>query len=115
MPEVTSLGTETYLFTDDPKAFRGIFQHSDCQELQTDIHALQEWSEQCLLWLIFHPEKCKAMGMGKSRIDKKDYTLEDGIPPMEYVGIWERYWDSNRQYTNFWPSYFRKKSTRQIR
>jgi hypothetical protein len=26
MPEVTSIGTHTYLFADDTKAFRGIFQ-----------------------------------------------------------------------------------------
>ena len=30
MPEVTSVGTHTYLFADDTKAFRGIFQQSDC-------------------------------------------------------------------------------------
>jgi len=29
MPEVTSIGTETYMFTDDTKVFRGIFQQSD--------------------------------------------------------------------------------------
>jgi hypothetical protein len=30
MPEVTSVGTHTYLFADDTKAFRGIFQQSHC-------------------------------------------------------------------------------------
>jgi hypothetical protein len=48
-----------------------------------DIHALQEWSDKWLL--CFHPVKCKAMRIGKSRIDKMDYTLQDGLPPMEYV------------------------------
>jgi len=48
-----------------------------------DIHALQEWSDKWLL--CFHPEKCKAMRIGKSRIEKMDYTLKDGLPPMEYV------------------------------
>jgi hypothetical protein len=47
------------------------------------VHALQEWSDKWLL--CFHPEKCKAMRIGKSRIDKMDYTLKDGLPPMEYV------------------------------
>jgi hypothetical protein len=49
MPEVTSVGTENYLFPDDTKAFRGIFQQSDCVGLQIDIHALQEWSDKWLL------------------------------------------------------------------
>ena len=42
MPDVTSIGTDTYLFADDTKAFRGIYKQSDCAKLQTDIHALQE-------------------------------------------------------------------------
>ena len=83
MPEVTSVGTHTYLFADDTKAFRGIFQQSDCVGLQMDIYALQEWSDKWLL--CFHPEKCKAMRIGKSRIEQMDYTLKDGLPPMEYV------------------------------
>jgi hypothetical protein len=37
MPEVTSVGTHTYLFADDTKAFRGIFQQSDCVGLQMDL------------------------------------------------------------------------------
>ena len=83
MPEVTSVGTHTYLFADDTKAFRGIFQQSDCVCLQMNIHALQEWSDKWLL--CFHPEKCKEMRIGKSRIKKMDYTLKDGLPPMQYV------------------------------
>ena len=83
MPEVTSVGTHTYLFADDTKAFMCIFQQSDCVGLQMDIHALQEWSDKWLL--CFHPEKCKAMRIGKSRIEQMDYTLKDGLPPMEYV------------------------------
>ena len=57
MPEVTSVGTHTYLFADDTKAFRDIFQQSDCVGLQMDIHALQEWSDKW--FLCFHPEKCR--------------------------------------------------------
>jgi hypothetical protein len=83
MPEVISVGTENYLFPDDTKAFRGIFQQSDCVGLQMDIHVLQEWSDKWLL--CFHPQKCKGMRIGKSRIEKMDYTLKDGLPPMGYV------------------------------
>ena len=57
MPEVTSVGTENYLFPDDTKAFRGIFQQFDCVGLQMDIHALQEWSDKWLL--CFHQENVK--------------------------------------------------------
>ena len=71
MSEVTSVGTHTYLFADDTKAFRGIFQQSDCVGLHMDIHALQEWSDKWLL--CFHPEKCKAMRIGKSPIEKMDF------------------------------------------
>ena len=55
MPEVTSIGTDTYyLFAHDTKAFRGIFQQSDCEYLQRGIHAIHEWSEKWLL--CFHPD-----------------------------------------------------------
>jgi hypothetical protein len=47
--------------------------HSDFSQM--DIHALQEWSDKWLL--CFHPEKCKAMRIGKSRIEQMDYTLKD--------------------------------------
>ena len=83
MPEVASVGTHTYLFADDTKAFRGIFQQPDCGHGQMDMHALQEWSDKWLL--CFHPEKCKAMKIGKSRINKMDYTFKDGLQPMEYA------------------------------
>ena len=83
MPDVTSIGTDTFLFANDTKAFRGIFKQSDCANLQTDIHALQEWSDK---WLLrFHPEKCKAMRIWKSRVEKWDYSLKEGLPPIEYV------------------------------
>ena len=48
-----------------------------------NIHTLQEWSDKWLL--CFHPEKCKAMRIGKPQTDKMDYTLKDGLPPMQYV------------------------------
>jgi hypothetical protein len=48
-----------------------------------NVHALQEWSDKWLL--CFHPEICKAMRIGKSRIEQLDYTLKDGLPPTEYV------------------------------
>lgn len=45
MPEVTSENTVIFLFADDTKAFRGIYHESDCTELQSDMHALQSWSD----------------------------------------------------------------------
>ena len=50
---------ENYLFANEAKPLRGIFLHSDCEELQADIHTLQESSDKWLL--CFHIEKCKAM------------------------------------------------------
>jgi hypothetical protein len=80
-----------------------------------DMHALQEWSDKWLL--CFHPEKCKAMRIGKSRIDKMDYTLKDGLPPMEYV---ESEKDigvviDNKLTFNRHSNIFPKRSTRLIR
>ena len=50
--------------SEDTKAFRGIFQQSDCEYLQRGIHAIHEWSEKWLL--CFHPDKCKVMRIGGS-------------------------------------------------
>jgi hypothetical protein len=57
--EVTILEMENYLFATEAKPLRGIFLHSDCEELQADIHTLQESFDKWLL--CFHIEKCKAM------------------------------------------------------
>ena len=79
------------------------------------VHALREWSDKWLL--CFHPEKCKAMRIGKSRIDKMDYTLKEGLPPMEYV---ESEKDigvviDNKLTFNRHSNIFPKRSTRLIR
>jgi hypothetical protein len=63
-----------------------------------DIHALQEWSDKWLL--CFHPEKCRAMRIGKSRIDKMDYH--------QWSMYNQRYRGCNRQQINIQPTYFRK-------
>jgi hypothetical protein len=86
MPEVTSVGTHTYLFADDTKAFRGIFQQSDCVGLQMDIQMYMHYKNGLISGSCASiQKKCKAMRIGKSRIDKIDYTLNDGLQPMEYV------------------------------
>ena len=52
------------LFADDTKLFKQIESTEDCQDLQNDIERLEEWSDK---WLLrFHPQKCKAMRVGKN-------------------------------------------------
>ena len=66
--------SEVYLFADDTKLFRGIYNPSDCVLLQEDINNISEWSDNSLLK--FHPDKMAAM-----RISIKG--LESGKP--QYV------------------------------
>jgi len=55
-----------YLFADDTKMYREITSTFDCQQLQSDIDALEGWSRK---WqLQFHPEKCKVMTVGRTKL-----------------------------------------------
>ena len=65
--------SDAYLFADDTKIFRIIGNDSDRDELQQDLHILDEWSKK---WLLkFHPKKCKYMTIGKDDGQFK-YTLQ---------------------------------------
>lgn len=62
-----------YLFADDTKVFHEIKTNNDCRSFQEDIFSLHDWSEK---WMLrFHPDKCKAMRIGKSTVDLYDYSL----------------------------------------
>ena len=53
------LVSEVFMFADDTKVYREIKDDTDRETLQSDIDALQEWSNR---WLLrFHPHKCKVM------------------------------------------------------
>ena len=52
------------LFADDTKLYRVASSTQDCEKVQEDIDALQDWSKQWLLQ--FHPQKCKVLRVGKT-------------------------------------------------
>ena len=57
------LQSHVYLFADDTKIFRCIKSKEDSLTVQTDIQALESWSEK---WLLkFHPDKCHVLSLGK--------------------------------------------------
>ena len=61
------MGVTSYinLFADDAKLFRVIESQNDCQQLQSDINRIYEWS---LRWkLEFNAKKCHVMEIGKSK------------------------------------------------
>jgi hypothetical protein len=65
--------SEAYLFADDTKVFKGIFSEEDTNALQRDIDEMYKWTQGSLLR--FHPEKCVAMRIGKSKIAEKEYYM----------------------------------------
>ena len=66
LPSAISSESEMFLFADDTKIYRGIFEGTDCEKLQMDIYIMNAWSEK---WLLkFHPEKCKTMRIGKVKL-----------------------------------------------
>ena len=50
---------DPYLFADDTKLSKGIFNDDDCKEVQMDIHNMYSWSEDSQLR--FHLGKLAAM------------------------------------------------------
>ena len=66
------------LYADDTKLYRQINSDEDEQIFQADINRLQGWSDK---WLLrFHPDKCKAMSVGKKQEVPANYYMisEDG-------------------------------------
>ena len=69
----------TYLFADDTKIYKEVRGRNDCDALQEDLRALQEWSNK---WLLkFHPDKCKVLSL-KTWI-KKNTATSYIIPPLK--------------------------------
>ena len=60
----------------DYKVFRTIRTNDDQCILQDDLDELTAWFTKWLL--IFHPDKCKIMHLGKPLEDQFKYTLHDG-------------------------------------
>ncbi len=73
--EVVSCGIKIY--ADDTKIYSPIDSEADCLNLQQNIDNLLEWSHQ---WqLIFHPEKCHILHLGKKQDLEHRYSME-GVP-----------------------------------
>ena len=60
---VDNLSCTTYLFADDMKLFNGITQDADMARLQSDICAVDTWTDHWLLKL--NAQKCKVMTVSK--------------------------------------------------
>ena len=73
LPSIADTNTHIYLFADDTKIFKEISTYNDCTKLQEDINKMYEWSQKWLL--LFHPDKCKIMRIGKSKIPSYQYDL----------------------------------------
>lgn len=67
------VSSEGYLFADDLKAFKCIYQASDCEDFQKDLFRISDWADENHLKL--HPDKCCHMRIGKSWIAKPTYKL----------------------------------------
>ena len=66
-----NITSDGFLFADDTKIFRQILSQEDAQALQSDIDALEEWSN---TWLLrFNPKKCHVLSLG--RIENTQYTM----------------------------------------
>ena len=53
------------LYADDSKVYKGISTGEDAAQLQTDLHAMYQWSER---WLLrFHPDKLKSLCVTRAR------------------------------------------------
>ena len=79
LPSVVT-NSDPYLFADDTKLFKGIFNASDCAHLQQDLDRMCEWTNTSMLK--FHPDKCKQMRIGNRDKPDKQYTLGDTHTPL---------------------------------
>ena len=61
-PAYCGKNSELYLFADDAKLFRHITCSTDNLTLQSDLHAIKEWTDKSLLKLNY--SKCKALSLG---------------------------------------------------
>ena len=72
LPEVVS--SIVKLFADDTKIYNEIKSSQDCEQIQSDLNSLSDWTD---LWLLrFNASKCKSMHLGKANINHKYYIKE---------------------------------------
>ncbi len=77
-----SVTNDIYMFADDTKIYSTIDNVTDSERLQHDLDLMSRWSKQWLL--LFHPEKCKVMRIGHSKVlPQYEYKLDH--TPLEYI------------------------------
>ena len=82
LPDVIDAGSNMDMFADDTKLYREIKQVADRHVMQSDVDAMDGWSED---WLMkYHPAKCKVMKMGK--LDAEDLGLSELFEPYTLQG-----------------------------
>ena len=76
LPNLVSSGIK--MFADDTKIYRNIHDRQDVNTLQSDLSALEQWSNK---WLLrFNPAKCKVMYCGPKNSKSEYYMVdEDGV------------------------------------
>ena len=73
LPDAMEFASELYLYADDTKIFKEIYKTSDCEDIQKDMHLMHAWSEK---WMLkFHPDKCKTMRIGRSKVENMNILL----------------------------------------
>ncbi len=76
LPDQVQQGSSVYLFADDTKIFKPIFNQENCRQLQQDITDVVTWTEESLLKL--HPDKCKYMRICQKNSQCPDFTYSLG-------------------------------------
>ena len=83
LPETIQNNTDIYLFADDTKIFRAIYNYDDCQKLQEDLDSLYSWTNDSLLK--FHPQKCKHMRISLHQSVPSPYHIGPEKHPVTYT------------------------------
>ena len=83
LPETIQNNTDIYLFADDTKIFRAIYNDDDCQKLQEDLDSLYSWTNDSLLK--FHPQKCKHMRISLHQSVPSPYHIGPEKHPVTYT------------------------------
>ena len=88
MPECIT--SQTRLFADDTIVYRHINTQRDCDKLQEDMHALEEWEEK---WgMTFNPSKCETIRITRKKTPiTRTYILKEEelktVRSAKYLGV----------------------------
>ena len=75
--------SDMYLFADDTKILKKVDSKTDALQLQSDINAMERWSNN---WLLsFHPDKCHVLTFGKMENIKYAHRYKLNGEELEHV------------------------------